>query len=519
MAKRVNLDAMIPRADFATEDNTDFTIDLFTNFPISNLESGSPIRTLLRKPDFQRETNHWDPEQIATFIASFVDSELIPSLILWKSSSYIFVIDGGHRLSALRAWIEDDYGDGPISQRFYGNEISEDVRRAAKRTRTLIEQRVGRFSSLRSIVDNSAQGIEKQALRARRLFTRSLNLQWVQGTATVAETSFFKINSQGTPLDDMEEMLLRNRRKPIAIAARAILRAGSGHKYWSAFETGVQKQIESNAELLHKLLFQPEMNQPLKTLDLPLGGSVSPVDALGLLIEFLLICNLNQFDIKQIASQVDDESGEATAKTLKNAVDIVRRITGNEKGSLGLHPAVYFYNDRGKHSRFMFLGIVALVKQAVSNNNKKFFSDFTYGRQRIERFLIDNKSLIGILLQNMSKGSRVSKMSDLLKLLIDRFAADEEVKIESAIEHLGGRGRIIDITAAAKNTTFSDEAKSSIYVKRALETAIHCRICNGLLDTTKSVSYDHQTRVREGGKGDPENGDLTHPYCNQSVKN
>jgi hypothetical protein len=108
MGTRVNLDAMIQRADFASEDG-EYTMDLFQNFNISNLESGSPIRGLLRKPDFQRETNHWNTSQIATFIASFLDNELIPSLILWKSSSYIFVIDGGHRLSALRAWIEDDY--------------------------------------------------------------------------------------------------------------------------------------------------------------------------------------------------------------------------------------------------------------------------------------------------------------------------------------------------------------------------------------------------------------------------
>jgi len=66
----------------------------------------------LRKPDFQRETNHWSPEQVVTFIASFLDDELIPSLILWYSPSYIFVIDGGHRLSALRAWMNDDYGIG-----------------------------------------------------------------------------------------------------------------------------------------------------------------------------------------------------------------------------------------------------------------------------------------------------------------------------------------------------------------------------------------------------------------------
>lgn len=30
------------------------------------------------------------------------------------------MIDGGHRLSALRAWVEDDYGDGHISHQLLG---------------------------------------------------------------------------------------------------------------------------------------------------------------------------------------------------------------------------------------------------------------------------------------------------------------------------------------------------------------------------------------------------------------
>ena len=60
-----------------------------------------------------------------TFVASFLDNEVIPSLILWKAPAYMFVIDGGHRLSALRAWMEDDYGDKAISLAFYGGEISE----------------------------------------------------------------------------------------------------------------------------------------------------------------------------------------------------------------------------------------------------------------------------------------------------------------------------------------------------------------------------------------------------------
>jgi len=123
-----------------------------------------------------------------------------------------------------------------------------------------------------------------EARRASALYTRPLTLQWVQGSPEVAETSFFKINSQGTPLDDTEEMLIRNRKKPIAICARAVLRSGTGHKYWSMFSDENQKWIEELACNLYDLLFEPEIKAPVKTLDIPLGGSVSPVEALSLLV-------------------------------------------------------------------------------------------------------------------------------------------------------------------------------------------------------------------------------------------
>ena len=34
----------------------------------------------------------------------------------------------------------------------------------------------------------------------------------------------------------------------------------------------------------------------------------------------------------------------------------------------------------------------------------------------------------------------------------------------------------------------------------------------------KSASYDHIVRRENGGLGDTENGQITHPYCNQSIK-
>lgn len=71
MSNRVSLDAMIPREDLAIEENQNTTEDHITEFNITHLARESAILKLLRKPDFQRETNHWTPNQIASFIASF----------------------------------------------------------------------------------------------------------------------------------------------------------------------------------------------------------------------------------------------------------------------------------------------------------------------------------------------------------------------------------------------------------------------------------------------------------------
>ena len=312
---------------------------------MSHLEDASSVRTLLRKPDFQRETNHWTPNQIVTFVESFLDNQLIPALILWKSPNYIFVIDGGHRLSALRAWMTDDYGDGAVSGQFYGGEISDDQKKMAKRTRMMVEKSVGRYTNLKALI-GAANATPQQVKRSGNLVTRALDLQWVQGDSDVAATSFFNINSQGTPLDDVEEMLLRNRKKAIAIASRSILRAGAGHKYWSKFSPACQKEIEQLAGEFHNLLFDPESETPIRTLELPLGGSVSPVNALALLIDFLSIASSPQGETRNIASDVEDVDGSDTVKVLTLSKEIAARITGNQGASLGLHPAVIFYHPK-----------------------------------------------------------------------------------------------------------------------------------------------------------------------------
>ncbi|HBV0724722.1 TPA: DUF262 domain-containing protein, partial [Serratia marcescens] len=146
MAKKsnlVNLDAMIKRADFTLSENERTSFETFPTIPARELKSGGAIAALLRKPDFQRETNHWSPEQVVSLLECYINGDLIPSVILWRSAANLFVIDGGHRLSVLRAWVEDDYGDALISQRLFGHNISREQIKSAEKTRALVNKRVG----------------------------------------------------------------------------------------------------------------------------------------------------------------------------------------------------------------------------------------------------------------------------------------------------------------------------------------------------------------------------------------
>jgi len=430
MVARLVLDAMIRRADFwqkgsAQSSEKSASAKPASSITFENLRSDSNFVLSLRKPDFQRETNQWSVNQALTFLLSFIDGDLVPSVILWQSDDgFIFAIDGAHRLSTLRAWIEDDYGDGPMSIAFFGGEIPEEQKRVAKAMRSIVERQVGSYRSLKDKLTARAVSpdIEYDARtnkRLKHLGSRQLELQWVTGDAEIAEASFFKINTQGTPLDKTEEELLRNRNRAPAIAARSIVRAATGHKYWSKFDEPTRNQIETLASEANFLLFQPEISTPIKTLQLPLGGSASTLDALSLLIRLLSITQGKQTDRKpKIAEADNDLDGTLTVDALKNALGTLKRISGNDGSSLGLHPVVYFYSDRGKYLPDLFLGMAYLIKGKLLNNDYGFFKKFTVGRAKIEEFLIANKALVAQMLQQISSRVRTERVADIHDYLV-----------------------------------------------------------------------------------------------------
>jgi len=396
----VNLDAMIERADFAQLKNSDeSTYDTFDKITIQHFTSEGLTGKILRKPDFQRETNHWTPDQVVSLLECFVSGDLIPSVILWKSPTYLFVIDGGHRLSVLKAWVEDDYGDQHTSLKYFGDAITENQKKAAKKTRELINSTIGSYQQFKKKVESN--DIDS---KVSSILSRALPVQWVKGDADKAEASFFKINTHGTPLDQIEQALLENRKRPIPISARAIIRAGRGHKYWSKFPPDNTPKIEDLAKELHLTLFEPEIKTPIRNLDLPLGGSKGIRTALQIIIEYLAIACISQQDKSpSIKSHNEDTDGQETIKILNKAKRLTNRITGNDKGSLGLHPAIYYYGPSGIHSSPLFLGTARFISEKLANNDNDFFRKFSMARNKIEEALISNKELMQLSYKNLDQ--------------------------------------------------------------------------------------------------------------------
>lgn len=356
---KANLDALIPREDFDIDSETTSSQSLGDRLKVSELLKGEGFfYSALRKPDFQRETSDWDKEKIASFVKSFIDGDLIPSIILWQAGQYIFVIDGAHRLSALIAWVNDDYGDGFISQSFFNHDIESEQKRIAEQTEKHVNKTVGSYKDYMDAIRDPNNANKDKLSIANKLGYISLQLQWVTGSAAKAESSFFTINQKATPISETEISILKARKKPHAMASRAILRSGGGHKYWKEFKSTTQDTIQTLAKELNENLFTPEIKKPIKTLDLPLAGIGYSSNSMSLIFE--LVCLANNTVSKSIQ---DDLDGSETIAYLTNTNKIIRRLTTTHQSSLGLHPAVYFYSEKGRYQPTAFMAWVEIIKE------------------------------------------------------------------------------------------------------------------------------------------------------------
>lgn len=520
--KTVTLDALIEREDFdvlTSPGSVENTRNKST-LSIEDLKYDSFFSPILRKPIFQRETNEWDTNKVVGLIESFIKGELIPAIILWKSKSgYVFVIDGAHRLSSLSAWINDDYGDGEISKKYYNNFISQEQRDIAEKTRELINNKVGSFKDLLKITRNVDLAKNKEQKEyAKSLGSLALQLQWVDGDADKAEDSFFKINQSATKISDAELELIQFRNKSYAVAARAIVRAGKGYKYWADFSEEGNKTVEHLSQNIYNILFGKEGFNPNDINTFSIGGIQSSNFTLDVVTQTVKICN----DINDKNDFVDKLESEVI-KYLKKVLNILQYINSTEKFSLGIHPFIYFYSDLGKHKIGSYYGFLLFIKLIIE---QKRLNDFTRIRGTFEDFIYQYSFLIQQIVRKYRQSKKAYEhISKFYKCIMDLLIENNNLDIAQIAkeiikneEFMYLKVDLVDNEEVQIKGNFSRGKKQQIKLKTFVKSIPRCPICNGYL-STKSTSVDHIQRKRDGGDNSIDNGQLTHIYCNTTYKN
>lgn len=499
---------MIEREDFCVDKGFKSS-NRFKQLKANDLLIDSAMRFMLKKPDFQRETRDWNIPQVTNFIISILEGHFVPSLILWQNESGVtFVIDGAHRVSTFMAWINDDYGDGEISEQFYNQKISEEQLELAKRARLKIEKAVGKYSKYKDAIKNPKKYDEETIKKARVLESFAFDIQWIEGNVNAAEKSFFNINQKAVPINKTELKILEARKQPIGIASRAIVYSGSGYKYWKNFDEKIQEEIEIIAQDINDLLFLPKTQKPLSTLDVAVAGQNQ--------MDLQLVYDLITYSNDNISS-IEDVDGTETIKILRNTKNILQVINSKQPGSLGLHPIIYFYSKKGNFKPANFFGIVLFVKELKS---KKKFNKFTDVREKFENFIYKNDYIIDQINRNMrsTKNSAIP-IKNLYFLIMEQLLKNaDEKSILQIIKEENDNLNLSNDESNITQSSFNNNRKSETYISQAINSVIRCGICGGVVHVN-STSVDHITRKRDGGKGESNNGQITHPYCNTGYKN
>lgn len=523
----VNLDALILREDFVApaDDESSAGEGGKPAASATDLSSGEAFSGTLRKPDFQRETAAWSPDMICDFIEAFVSGELIPAVICWQSPARLtFIIDGAHRLSAIMAWISDDYGAGEKSLNFYGR-IPDEQERIHKKTQDLVEKRVGAYAKWRAEL-KSPGNFPELSTKVRALAHAKVPLLWVPGSdATKAEKAFFTINQSAVEIDATELKILNARSKPNAIAARTIVRNATGTKYWATFSGDGQKTVIETGKNIYSALYSPPLQAPPRTEELPVAGRGYGSQTLPLIFDLVNIANglpvedagkrKKKYLVPQGQSKPEESS---TVKAIKEAQRLVRRITGTHASSLGLHPGVYFYATNFRHQPTAVLAVARFIQDIEGANE---FIDFTRGRKQFEEFLVDHKMFINQL--TVKYGSMVKgylHIDEYYKFVFDAIKRGlDNNQIEAALAtddkfQILTKDRPVPSQRAKK---FSQDAKNTRLLRDVLGTAFVCKHCGARIDK-KAMQLDHIKDKSDGGAADIDNGQWSHPFCNSTFK-
>lgn len=499
----VNLDALIPRDDVeAKKPKASKGV-----IQVTELAVGKHFYGLLRKPLFQRETNDWGVDNVVSLVRSFRNGHLIPAVILWSADGSTFVIDGAHRLSVFVAWVNDDYGDGILSQSFFKHQIPKSQLNAARKCREQIKIEGLEYAELQKLTLLPSRTPEQLAWSTN--IAQPIETQWVVGDADVALQSFLDINQRSVEIDPTERYMIVERKAPTIVAARALVSAGRGHAYWGTFDPKYVVEIEKYAKNIYDAIFEPENAQPHTHTELQPAGMAQTANGLRLALELVNIITGMKAGAAGMAADTD---GSQTSRVLAKVWGVIKYVAGDEPASLSLHPAVYFWGTTGNHRPSMFLAVVSFIQELIQKGE---LATFTVHRAQLEEFLIGKNAPGQQILSRYGGWKRsLEPVQKLLRQILDGLKAGKtEYEILDTIPTMG---KGVSNNETVKSDTWK-ETRGATRIKASLDSAQRCAICQARL-VLLHASDDHIQRRADGGDSGQENAQLTHHYCNHGFK-
>lgn len=416
---KVKLESLIPRAEVTSDKEVNNLKK--NNITLKDLKKDDLFFKLLRKPYFQRDTNSWDLSKVDNILNSFTENMLIPAVILWNSSDDgIFIVDGAHRLSALAAWVNDDYG----SELDYSKHLQ---------IKNFIENKYKNYDELcksNSVTNNKL---------LNTLATKAINIEWITGDYSLVKNSFIRINEQGVAITLDEKEIIKNDEKPPAIIARTILSYSGGQ---------IINHQDKVTNKIYEMLFLPMYSKVNKVV--PMAGS--------LYADFIIS------KVYNFIKTIEDEKEYDYVALLNKTYNILDLIVNK----LELNNRVYFYGVTYQFKQSAFVGITRLIMKLYEEDNIKLFSD---NREKFEKYLVDNPEHIQIIVRK--KRHVKNSMDDLQNYylgVLEYISTGKNKILKEKFSYL------------SNNKKTDKMKKIEEKYKQEIELLIKCKICGGYIN-------------------------------------
>ncbi|SAK40087.1 hypothetical protein AWB75_00154 [Caballeronia catudaia] len=510
----------------------------------------------LHKPDFQRATCAWEPAACVVFLNSVIRGRIIPSIILWRSSEngLTFVLDGAHRLSVLRAWMIDDWGDKAGD--FYKHyENLEEVLAAAKATRALVREKVGLFTDFEAahvewnrIAKSGGAPLKEMSERDAQMAmfysdmvdsSRTLHAQWEFGDYEAAEESFLAINRQGVSLDDVEQLLIEHRNGSLSRVIMSIASAGASgaaERYWplphdaSGLTQGVRETLvglSDRCNALHRLLFVPPFDANIVDINVPFLVTPRNFRPHQHLIELLPLLTRGPIGRERFPQLLGEDTGASAEQIIVNGDQLLAalekklgHLAGKNSNSLSLSvaPLLYWYNRKAVFVRGLFYGWCHWLLSGDDEQVRDRKLALSAVRGELEEVLIQYKEEIAEITHRIGGGFKsVYTVADLLQKLVETLLLGRSTAMAARDDKIR---QIVGVKPAPRSRktgasrAFSKDSQKEINVHALLNSTIKCEICGGVVDLKQGLQYDHKHEYAKGGRSVAENGRPTHPFCN-----